>query len=263
MSLTPPRKITKADRGRSPTWRSGLAIASVAVALCVYLFVNAPQRLSAQTVHTGTVPIRAVFSILEIENDAARALWTQEIVTRGTAVGLAFGERWRDEGVHAGPLPALFLRETARHLERSSVRLSLFLGSTYPINAANQLTGQQAASFAALEASSVPQFFYEPATQRHTAMFADRAVVQACVGCHNEHADSPKRDWQLDAIMGATTWMYPEATVTRERALEMVGALRGSIRAAYASYLAKVASFARRPAIGDGWPRDGFALPSA
>ncbi len=237
-------------------------IASVTVALCVYLFVNAPQRLAAQPTPTGTVPIRAVFSILEIENDAARALWTDEIVTRGTAVGLTFGERWRDEAVHAGPLPALFLRETARHLERSPVRLSLFLGSRYPINTANQLTGQQAASFAMLEGSGAPQFFYEPSTQRHTAMFADRAIVQACVTCHNEHADSPKRDWQLDTIMGATTWMYPEATVTRERALEMVAALRGSIRAAYASYLGKVASFPRRPTIGDQWPRDGFALPS-
>jgi hypothetical protein len=165
--------------------------------------------------------------------------------------------------VHAGPLPALFLRETARNLERTSLRLSLFLGSQYPINAANQLTGQQATAFASLQAGGgAPQFFFEPATGLQTAMFADRAVVDACVRCHNEHPDSPKRDWQPHSIMGATTWMYPEEAVTTDRAMEMLGALRASIRAAYVTYLEETKSFAKAPAIGDRWPKDGFYLPS-
>jgi len=253
---------TKSARVRPPTWRSFLVIVSTTIAICVYLFVQAPPPLAAQTIEAGTVPMRSVFSMLELENDAARALWTEEIVDRGKAVGLAFDERWREETVHAGPLPALFLRETARNLERTQLQLSLFLGSPYPINTANQLTADQAAHFTALTEGGAPQFFFEPTTGRHTAMFVDRAVVASCVTCHNEHADSPKTDWKLHDIMGATTWMYPHEAVTTERALELVGAFRASIRAAYAAYLEKAAAFPKPPVVGDKWPKDGYFVPS-
>ncbi|MBA3539703.1 MAG: hypothetical protein H0T79_08730 [Deltaproteobacteria bacterium] len=265
MSQNPPPqelKRSKPVRLRRPTWRSFALIASATIAISCYLFITAPPPLAAQAARIGKVPIRSVFSILETENDAARAMWTEEIVNRGKAVGLTFTETWQDERVHAGPLPALFLRETARHLERSPVRLRLFLGSRFPINAANSFTGQQADRFTQLERTGAPQFFFEPTTKLHTAMFTDRAVVEACVRCHNEHADSPKTDWQLHAIMGATTWMYPDETVTTERAVEMVAALRASIRAAYATYLQEVATFTERPEIGARWPKDGFYLPN-
>ncbi len=255
------RKSTQ-GRYRPPTWRSLVVIVSCAAALSVYLFVNAPPPLAAEATQTNMVPIRTVFALLERESDAARALWTQEIVERGTKAGLAFDERWRDDRVFAGPLPALFLRETARNLERTSLRLSLFLGSQFPINTANQFTGEQAKHFQALAETGTPQYFTDGSTGLHTAMFVDTAVTEACVSCHNEHADSPKTDWALNDIMGATTWMYPEPSVTVDRALELVGALRASIRRAYGAYLEKVETFPSRPKIGTKWPREGFALPS-
>lgn len=252
---------------RKPTprsrWKTLAVIGVVAVMTSIYLFATAPPPLAATTPPTDTIPMRSVFSMLELENDAARALYSEEIVNRGKGVGLVFHERWRNESVQAGPLPALFLRETARHLERSGTQLGLFLGSRFPINPANRLSGDQAERFAVLEAMNAPQFFYEQNTQRHTAMFADRAVAQVCVTCHNEHADSLKKDWQVNAIMGATTWMYPEASVTRERALTLIAALREGIRAAYTAYLGEVSTFTTKPEIGTRWPKDGFYLPSA
>lgn len=254
--------MKKSNRVRPPRWRSFVVIVSSLIAAAVYLFVRAPLPLDARPRDVPTIPIRTVFAMLELENDVARALWTEEIVNQGLTHGLVFNEAWRDDNVQAGPLPAMFLRETARNLERTSLRLSLFLGSLFPINAANQLTGQQASSFEELARDGTPQFFYEPATRLHTAMFADRAVAAVCVSCHNEHADSPKRDWQPNDIMGATTWMYPESAVTTERAFEMIATLRASIRAAYAAYLTKVGTFTRRPQVGDRWPKDGFYVPS-
>jgi hypothetical protein len=35
------------------------------------------------------------------------------------------------------------------------------------------------------------------------AVYADLAVTQACIGCHNAHPDSPKRDFKLNDVMGA------------------------------------------------------------
>ena len=34
------------------------------------------------------------------------------------------------------------------------------------------------------------------------AVYADRAISQACIGCHNAHPDSPKRDFKQNDIMG-------------------------------------------------------------
>ena len=258
------RPSTGRDRARPSGWRSLAVFVSAASALTVYLFVNAPPALSAQTSgERRTMPIRAVFALLQHENSEARALWTEQIVGHGTEAGLAFGEHWRDEGVAEGPLPALFLRETARHLEQTKLQLSVFLGSRYPINADNQLAGEQATWFAALERTGAPQFFFEESTRMQTAMFADRAVVAECARCHNEHAGSPKTDWQLDDVMGATTWMYPDDAISVERAVALIGALRASVRAAYASYLEKAATFPQPPSIGSQWPRDGYYLPSA
>lgn len=244
-----------------PAWWSAVAIASIGLVASSYLFVTAPPPIDSPTGEPATVDIRAVFAMLEAENDAARAVWTEDIVEHGMEHGFSFGENWRDPSIDAGPLPALFLRETARHIERNAPGLRLFLGSRFPINTANRFTGAQDAKFGMLEQSGTPQYFLDSATRLETAMFADRAVAQACVKCHNEHKDSAKHDWQLGAIMGATTWMYPDAKITLRRATELVGALRASIRAAYRGYLEKARAFMRPPQIGARWPRDGRFLP--
>jgi hypothetical protein len=41
------------------------------------------------------------------------------------------------------------------------------------------------------------------------AIYADRAVNQACVGCHNLHPESPKHNFQLDDVMGGLVIEIP------------------------------------------------------
>jgi hypothetical protein len=82
------------------------------------------------------------------------------------------------------------------------------------------------------------------------------------VSCHNEHPNSPKTDWKLNEIMGATTWSYPKGKVSTEEALQILAALRTSFAAAYDGYLAKVATFEKPPEVGQKWPRDGYRVPT-
>jgi hypothetical protein len=238
-------------------------IALMITALIVYLFVSAPPPLPEQAAADADIPVDRVFALVEAENDAARALWTREIVGAGKPVGLSFSEDWREAGEEAGPLPALFLRETAKNLEKDPVRLSLFLGSDAPINSANRFEGLQKDVFAAIRRTGESQFFQMPDTGLYTAMFPDEAVTEACVTCHNEHDDSPRKDWKLHDVMGATTWAYPERHLTAEEMIEVLAALRSSVRGAYQAYLDKVATFGNPPEIGARWPRDGYYLPSA
>jgi len=233
-------------------------------ALCIYLFVTAPTPLPDEDDNTGSaamIPIETVFTIVAAENDAARSLYTKEIVDAGQKAGLIFDEHWRDEHVEAGPLPALFLREASSSLQRSEVPLDLFLGSDFPISPANKFQGTQTEKFDRIKHTGEAQFFYASDTQLYTAMFADYASAQACVTCHNAHPDSPKKDWVLHDVMGATTWSYPREAVTAEEMMTIIRSVRQGFKDAYTAYIEAAQQFSHPPEIGEKWPRDGFFIP--
>jgi hypothetical protein len=230
--------------------------------VAIYLFATRPEPLIDSRTSERSVPIERVFRILAAENATMRALWTAEIVGAGTKAGLKFGEKWRDPAVAAGPLPALFLRESATALQKTRVPLGLFLGSDYPIAQSNLFTGEQAERFKRVRATGNPEFFNATDIGRYTAMFADIAVAPACVSCHNDHPNSRKRDWKLNDILGATTWSYPKDKVTIEEVLQIIAALRSGFAAAYDGYLTKAATFEKPPEVGERWPRDGYYLPT-
>jgi adenylate cyclase len=233
------------------------------VLLAIYLFVSAPPELPDGTAGGKMIPAESALALLDAENAAIRAMYTREIVAAGTRQGLAFREDWKKDEVKAGPLPALMLRETSNRLQMQVPELGLFLGSDYPLVKENLFTGAQAAHYQEVRKTLKPKVFYDAAQGRTTAMFPDRATTQACVSCHNEHPNTPKKDWVLGEPMGATTWSYAGRQVPSDALLRMIQQLRGSAVDSYASYLHKVRKFEgdARPAIGDKWPRDGFYLP--
>jgi len=236
----------------------------VLVVLSIYLFATAPVLLpdNDETTASGkTIPIAMVLTLVAAENDVARALYTKEIVGAGQRAGLKFDEHWWDEDIEAGPLPALFLRETSSSLQRSEIPLGLFLGSDFPISSANKFQGIQTEKFGLIKQTGDAQFFYASDTKLYTAMFADYASSQPCVACHNGHPNSPKRDWVLNDVMGATTWSYPKETVTAGEMVNIISSVRQGFKDAYTAYIEAAQKFSRKPEIGEKWPRDGYFLP--
>lgn len=235
----------------------------VLLSFAAAFWVNKPVVLSEESTGSEkTIPIETVLAIVQEENAAVRGLYTREIVGAGQEVGLVFDADWQEPAVQAGPLPALFLRETAQNLEKSNVPLRLFLGSDFPINPANRFQGVQAERFALMRQDGQAQFFFASDTGFYIGMFPDLAQVDACVTCHNGQAQSSKKDWKVGELMGGVSWLYPEATVTVEEALAMIAALRESIAAAYAAYLGEITTFDNPPEIGVRWPSEGYYLPS-
>ena len=228
----------------------------------IYLFATAPAPLVEEVAAGKRIPIEEVLAILNHENQMVREIYTGQIVLRGTKAGLKFDENWRDEGFDAGPLPAQFLRLTAVSLEKSRMRLGLFLGSDYPINKANKFSGLQLSMFRELRSDGRPRHFYMRDVGLHAYMYADMAISKACVECHNEHDETPKEDWKLNDVMGATTWTYPAGAVTFSEFFELLHTLRQAFKDAYETYLEKIRLAARPPEIGDKWPREGYYLPS-
>jgi hypothetical protein len=232
--------------------------------LAIYLFVKSqvPLEEGNEQAKGEMIPVNTMFEIIAEENNKMRTQWTKQIVGMGKKVGLKFGEYWHKEDVEKGPLPALFLRETASHLEKSPVPLSLFLGSYFPINSANMFQGLQEDAFKKIKATSESQFFFDEDVKRYTAMFPDKVTVKACASCHNDHPDSPKNDWKMNDIMGATTWSYPKEYVTRDELIEIIAVLRSAFEKTYISYLDKTKIFTNPPKIGEQWPSDGYFVPA-
>ena len=229
-----------------------------------YLFVSAPAPLSETQEDAGkSLSVRALFELCSAENAAVRQLYTENIVSAGKHVGLRFDEAWRTQTVDAGPLPALFLREASRALEKRTTHLGLYLGSDYPVRRANLFTGPSAQAFTQLRRDREPRFFYMQDVRLHAGMFPDLAVVRACIDCHNQHPDSAKHDWKLNDVMGAVTWTYPQASVSVSEALLVLRDLRESFREAYEAYLDKVRTFKSPPEIGSQWPTHGYFLPTS
>lgn len=225
----------------------------------IYLFVTAPPPVGATGGREAAVSATALFDTLQAVNAAARKVWTRDIVAAGKDAGFRFSERWLEED--AGPLPALFLRETAKRMQTHRVPAILFLGSDYPINPANRFDAAQKKFMQGIRQHGKAAYFQSGAFW--VAMYPDRAVSQACVSCHNAHPSSPKKDWRLNDIMGAVTWMYPQKeTITLGEVWRQVAILETAIGASYQKYLSHAQKFASPPEIGACWP-DGerYCLP--
>lgn len=230
-----------------------------------YLFFTAPEPLKeVANEERYTFSVYDGFKIIASLNDEYRTYYTNKIVGDGKKTGLKFDEDWENNDIEAGPLPALFLRSTSAFLEKSPVSLSLYLGSDFPISESNLLTGVQAEKFKEIKEDLQPRYFIDKETERYIGMFPDFASANACVSCHNNHANSPKKDWKLNDVMGVTTWAFPSDSLTTNELIKWIEVYTQSANNAYASYLDKAKTFERSEKIivGTKWPSEGYFLPT-
>ncbi|WP_299551274.1 DUF3365 domain-containing protein [Seonamhaeicola sp.] len=238
------------------------------VVLFSLVLLNACGGVPEEKTETaGTENAFSVEKVLEMvakENDVTRTLYTKAIVGKGKAQGMKFDEDWRKDDVEAGPLPALFLRGIATSIRKSPVPLGLYLGSDFPVNAANKFEGKQADLFEQIKKDQKPQFFYEEEQKLYTAMFADLASAGACVTCHNEHPQTAKSDWKLGDVMGATTWQYPKDSLSYKETVAVLNSYAKGTVDIYLEYLDEIEAFkeSEKPEIGDKWPAEGNYLPT-
>ncbi len=223
-----------------------------------------PEEKPANSGEENTFAVSEVLEMVAKENDVTRTLYTKAIVGMGKKQGMKFDEDWRKDNIEAGPLPALFLRGIATSIKKSPVPLGLYLGSDYPVNAANKFTGKQASLFEEIKSNRKPQFFFDEDQKLHTAMFADVAGAAACVSCHNDHKQSPKNDWKLGDVMGATTWQYPKDSLTYKETMAVLKSYSDGTIDIYKEYLKEIEDFkgSDKPEIGNKWPKDGLYLPT-
>ncbi|MBI4402098.1 MAG: DUF3365 domain-containing protein [Nitrospirae bacterium] len=158
-----------------------------------------------------SIPLDMVADYVHAVIQADREIYTKNVVERMQAKGIVVAsENWQEKNTL--PLPAQFLMDSA-HLvaRRSNIRYRLL--SLWPINARNgpATEFERAGLAAVLTQPDRPYtgFFESGQKWYYQAIYADRAVSQTCVGCHNAHPDSPKRDFRQNDVMGGIMITIP------------------------------------------------------
>lgn len=152
------------------------------------------------------IPIESVADYIHAVISADREVYTRHAVERMQIKGVvATSEKWEERNTL--PLPAQFLLESGRSLDKRNLGMQYRLISFWPINKRNVAAN-------ALESIGLGAVVTNPDrpykgvtkvgdTRYFEAIYADLAVTPACAGCHNNHPDSPKRDFKLNDVMGA------------------------------------------------------------
>jgi len=143
---------------------------------------------------------------------ADREVYARLVVQRLTEVKSAnLSEAGKTNG--SPPLPAHLLRPASESVQQKGAEFHYVVRSLWPINPKNapetatEKTGLQYvldhpdSNYYAEESLGGRRYF--------TAVYPDRAIVPACVECHNQHPNSPKRDFKLGDTMGGMVVRVP------------------------------------------------------
>jgi len=159
-----------------------------------------------------SLPMEMVADYLHAVIEANREVYTKHVVERLQAKGVAVAsENW--EFQNTMPLPAQLLMESDRVLERNGSGIQYRLISSWPINKRNVASGefQKNGLVAILAHPTKPYTGYVTVGKARyfQAVYPDLAVTEGCIGCHNAHPESAKRDFKINDVIGAMVISIP------------------------------------------------------
>ena len=188
---------------------AGLAVG----AIVMWVFGQLPLAAGDKVLDVPKcIPAATVADYLHSVIQADRTFYTTEIVERMQMRGIVVAsENWREMGKL--PLPAQFLMEAGRLISQEGRGLRIRLISNWAINKANRPMSE-------FEQKGLTEVLVNPdspytatmttnGTAVFQAIYADKAVSQSCVGCHNAHPDSPRRDFKLRDVIGGLVLTLP------------------------------------------------------
>ncbi len=143
--------------------------------------------------------------------EAQRTVYTNNVVDALESKGILAEEHWKQQ--KALPLPAQMILDGGRLVADKGIGFKYRLASLTPIYVWNApATDFERKGLEAVTRNPNKPFtgFVRLGRERFfQAVYADRAVSQACVKCHNTHLNSPKKDYRLNDVMGGIIITIP------------------------------------------------------
>jgi hypothetical protein len=155
-------------------------------------------QLMADAIHTVIESDRTAYTKYIINR-----LVIEEQVIKAT-------EHWKDEKTLL--LPAQMFRAGAEIAAEKQDGFSYALLSQWALNKKNAAK-TEIEKQGLITISETGKAFYSEEilgeTTYFTAIYPDIAVAEACVTCHNEHEDTPKKDFKIGDVMGGVIIRIP------------------------------------------------------
>jgi hypothetical protein len=178
-------------------------------------FFLSPFVLSAANKGSSSpslIPAERVAEYVHSVIQADRSIYTTEVVERMKTQGIVTAsENWKDTGKL--PLPVQFLIEASRLMADNPNGIRFRLISNWAINKDN-MPRTDFEETGLLQIAVAPERPYKGMKQEHgveyfEALYPDIAVSQSCVGCHNAHPQSPKKNFRVGDVMGGLVVSIP------------------------------------------------------
>ncbi len=183
--------------------KAKLMVAAVTAAMGITVAVPAQAQVSYKEMAD------ALHAVMESD----RTVYTRLIVNRlqNEEKVIKASEHWKDE--KALVLPAQMFRFGAEMVAEKKMGFSYSLQSLWPINKQNApKTALEKKGLEAVAKDNTKPFYGEETLGKvkyFTAIYADKAIAPACVTCHNEHKDTPKKDFKIGQTMGGVVMRIP------------------------------------------------------
>ena len=144
--------------------------------------------------------------------EADRTLYTTHVVKRMQDTGVVIAsEAWKKR--NALPLPAQMILMAGRKVEEGGTGLRYRLASLRPIyeeNGPADVFEEAGLKVVAEDPKEVYTGIITRGDKRFfKAIYADLAVSEACIYCHNAHILSSRRDYKLGDVMGGIIISFP------------------------------------------------------
>ena len=151
--------------------------------------------------------------MLHLVMESDRTVYTRVIVNRLTLQDKVITASEHFEDDQALALPAQMFRFGAEMVASKTEDFQYSLQSQWAVNKQNMpRTDVEKEGLAFISENPGERFYGEETlggVKYFTAIYPDIAIAQACVSCHNDHADSPRRDFEMGDVMGGVVIRIP------------------------------------------------------
>lgn len=143
---------------------------------------------------------------------ADRATYATEVVNRLADKDkvIKADEHYQDS--KALPLPAQMFRMGSERAQKGGATFTYSLLSQWPLNKQNAAKGEAEKTGLKTVGETGKNYYTEETLagkKYFTAVYPDKAVTDACATCHNQHPDTPKKDFKLGDVMGGVVIRIP------------------------------------------------------
>ncbi len=185
-----------------------LAVTAVVTSVTYVGFSSGAEEAGDQNCVAPELVADYVHTVIE----ADRTLYTKLVVQRMQDHGKVIAsQHWKGRGQL--PLPAQMLLLSGLEVQGKGSGLKFRLASLWPIEEENgPATDFERAGLEVVAGD--PSEVYSGIIKRgdlryFKAIYADKAIANACVQCHNGHLLSPKRNYKLNDVMGGVIVSFP------------------------------------------------------